>query len=226
MSNQGDPGTAVLEYARKQRGKKVGNGSCWDLAHKALTEGAHAKSAPDYGLVSDTSDDRWGKPVDLEDALPGDILQFKDHKAIVTRIKKTRITLPDGSWLEYEESDYHEYTRGHHTAIVASSLDDGKITVLEQHVKRGGHAVEETVGDGTIYVSNSNPEPQKSRESILITKAWGHKVQAYSKDKALKAQVDSIVKSYHGKFIGADVVTTETISVSGTIKAYRPEPRK
>src|SRR5262245_23406229 len=93
----------VLDYASQRKGKKVGNGSCWDLADKALTR-AKALSAPNYGAVTHNSDDRWGQPVSLEGALPGDVLQFKDHKAELNTTKKIKITFPDQSRLEYEET--------------------------------------------------------------------------------------------------------------------------
>jgi hypothetical protein len=106
MSNpEDDLRKAVLQYAQQRRKTKVGMGECWDLAHFALTDGAQAKSAGDYGVVTATSDYQWGKPVRLEDALPGDILQFKDHKAVLEKIKKIKITFPDSSWLEYVETE-------------------------------------------------------------------------------------------------------------------------
>jgi hypothetical protein len=218
--------SAVLQYALKKKKTKVGRGTCWDLADEALTKGAKAKSANDYGLVTSTSDDKWGQLLPVQAAQRGDILQFKDHVAKLKKSKKTKIIFPDGSWLQYEETEEREYTRGHHTAIVLSSLSGGVIAVLEQHVKRGRGVVEETVDEGQIYVSNSNSGVRRTRENVQITTAWGQRVKSYFPQPAHKTQVDRAVKSYNGKLIAADVETVETISVTGTIKAYKPEPSK
>jgi hypothetical protein len=226
----GDPSDdlrkAVLAYAQQRNKEKVGRGDCWDLAHLALTEGAHAKTSADYGKVTATADYRWGKPVSVEGARPGDILQFKDHQAVLERNKKTRIALSDRSWLEYVETEQRKFSRGHHTAIVASSLSGGTLTVLEQHVQRGRGVVEDTVGEGIIYVKGGPPHVRSAKEHVQITQAWAQKVKAHSADPAFKALVDQAVKLFGGKPIVADVETTERISVTGAIHAYTPEPRE
>src|SRR3954466_13419151 len=67
----------VAEFADAQRGKKVGDGSCITLAIRAL---AHA-GAKRYPLHRADGDYEWGRRVErLEDALPGDVLQFRDAR--------------------------------------------------------------------------------------------------------------------------------------------------
>src|SRR5258707_998578 len=65
----------VAEFANAQRGKKVGDGSCITLAVRALAS-AGARRVP---LHRADGDYVWGRQVErLEDALPGDVLQFRD----------------------------------------------------------------------------------------------------------------------------------------------------
>ncbi|MGO9601478.1 MAG: hypothetical protein ACLP7Q_26150 [Isosphaeraceae bacterium] len=214
----------ILEYARKHKGQKVGGGSCWDLAEKALDD-ARAKGSNDYGRVTPTTDYIWGEPIDLGDAQPGDILQFKNHLAKVVKRIKTKILFPNKEFVEYEITQTHDYTRGHHTAIVDENLGNGAIRVWEQHVKRGRAVVEEADDVGTIYVSNSRSE-EKTTERIQITPAWGEKVKAYFPQKTDKAYIDKIVRTYKNGTYIAGVQTTNEISVTGTINAYKAEPRR
>jgi hypothetical protein len=224
-----DPGNddrreAVLQFAQEHQGDKVGGGTCWDLVEKAL-DAAKAKGSNDYGKVTLTADYKWGQPISLGDAQPGDILQFKDHVATVAKTRNVKINFPNGESIEYESFKTHDYTRGHHSAIVDKNLGNGVIRVWEQHVKRGHQAVEETDDVGTIYVSDSSSQ-EKTTERIQITPTWGNEVKAYFSRKADKAFVDKIVGKYKNGTYNANVLTTSKISVTGTINAYKPEPRK
>ena len=216
---------AVLQYARAHKGLPVGpkKEGCAALADKALGA-AKAKSADDYGPVTPTSDYSWGQPVSLECARPGDILQFKDHVATVTTTKETNITFPKGESYDYQEVKPHSYARGHHTAVVEKSLSDGIFIVWEQHVKRGSSVVDNRDDVGTIHVSDSRTV-EHTKEPVQITQAWGKKVKPFLSQKAVKAKIDELVRRYNGTTFTADVETTIEISVTGTIKAYRPEPR-
>ena len=113
----------VYEFARANLGKPVGDGICITLAVEAL-RAAGARRFP----FDRSGDYVWGAPVDdLKDALPGDILQFRDAVFHGQRPlgggKRTR-------W-------HHEYP--HHTAIVAKVERDGKlITILHQNVVTKG----------------------------------------------------------------------------------------
>ena len=216
---------AVLRYAQRNKHKKVGRGECWDLAHLALTEGAKAKSAADYGSVTRTSDDRWGESIDVASAQPGDIVQFKDHKATLTTLTTTKLRLPDGRTLTYRDSHERTLSRGHHTAIVLSSLKDGKMTVLEQHVRRGSSNVDETVDEGLIYLEDSSAPPRTRTDRIHITPHWVHERRSSLDDQKQKQLLDSTFRPLMGQLLEAEIETTESITVSGTVRAYRPQPQ-
>lgn len=71
-------GEQVLTFARRQRGRRVGSGECFDLADHALCH-AGAKHASDYGEITASADYVWGREVNLSNILPGDIIQFRDY---------------------------------------------------------------------------------------------------------------------------------------------------
>src|SRR5690242_3439860 len=56
----------VVGYARRQRGSRVGNGECFTLADRALTN-AGARSAADFGTVAPDADYVWGTATTLAD---------------------------------------------------------------------------------------------------------------------------------------------------------------
>jgi len=127
-----DLGPTVLNWANGQIGRQVGAGECWDLADRAL-KSAGAKSSADYGLTGPDDDYIWGNPVQFKDALPGDILQFRDY--VMTTKTVIDVTFGDGAgWNDESEV---EIERPHHTAILSSNQGKGAITVLEQN--HGGH---------------------------------------------------------------------------------------
>lgn len=98
-----DPGAQVLAFARTKVGEKVGNGECATLAVEALKEAGIRVRFRD-GAV------KWGEPrAKVEDAQPGDILQFED----VTFFKKTK--RPGGAIATMS------YNFPHHTAIVSEA---------------------------------------------------------------------------------------------------------
>ena len=111
----------VLEFARDQLGKKVGDGECATLAARALLKAEARRSS--------TTRDRqyvWGKLVRTVtpdtnltgDVLPGDVLQFR---GVVF------------AWRA--GNDTFEATYPLHTAIVAAVKADGKVVeVLHQNV--------------------------------------------------------------------------------------------
>jgi len=114
----------VVSFAEGKSGQRVGDGECFALADQALKK-AGAKSAADYGTITDDADYKWGKQVSLADAKPGDIVQFRDYE--VTRREEKE----DGSWKERTEK------RPHHTAIVRSVDGNGLLTVIEQNAPKG-----------------------------------------------------------------------------------------
>jgi hypothetical protein len=137
----------IVGYARRQRGARVGNGQCFDLADTAL-RGAGAKSAADYGKVSPDADYTWGTPVTLSALQPGDVIQFRNYtyeSVVVTKTDKGTTT------------DEIAQDRPHHTAIVESVGEGGAVTVLEQNAPDEGAPVTRTVlyfKDGTTTSGN------------------------------------------------------------------------
>lgn len=135
----------VLEYARGKYNQQVGTGECWDLAEEAVTQAggeSSKKLTGANGKAFESADYKWGTEVKLEDALPGDVLQFKGHKF-------EEKTTTDSGWQSEEQN------RGHHTAIVEKNLGDGRLIVLEQHVRPAGATeVSKKVQRREIFVKN------------------------------------------------------------------------
>lgn len=109
----------VAEFAREHVGEQVGDGVCTTLAREALRAGG-AKRMP---LDDPAGDYVWGRPIDsMADALPGDVLQFRD--AIFKGKKSSK-----------GQRVYWELRYAHHTAIVARVADKGKtVTIWHQNV--------------------------------------------------------------------------------------------
>lgn len=132
----------VVDFARSNLGKKVGNGICITLAVEALRD-AGAKRFP---LGRADGDYEWGAPVEsLAEALPGDILQFRDA------IFKGKKRLPRGRWISWN----HVYA--HHTAIVLAVSDGGRvITILHQNAGRADaeEAKRQVVQEGTLRMDS------------------------------------------------------------------------
>jgi len=120
---------------------QVGRGECFDLADRALRH-AGAKSAADYGKITDDADYVWGKSVELKDVQPGDILQFRNHVIWVTTTTTSKVKLHTGQTQTTTEVKKVRHTRPHHTAIVRRVLEDGAIEVFEQKVKPLGKRVQ------------------------------------------------------------------------------------
>ena len=117
----------ILAFARRHRGRRVGDGQCFALADGAL-RGANARSAADYGTVTPDADYQWGSSVALADLQPGDVVQFRDY--VFERVVVTR----DSSGTTTDELTGD---RPHHTAIVESVDGNGAVTVLEQNAPDG-----------------------------------------------------------------------------------------
>ena len=123
--------TAIVNYAKSQLGKKVGDGSCFALAYNAAAA-AGAKSCTTLGPTGANANYVWGKLVatltptshSLSALVPGDILQYSNVKLVY----------PNGAWMEAT----------HHTAIV-ESVSGNTITVLQQNVNG-----QEWVQQGTL----------------------------------------------------------------------------
>ncbi len=112
----------VEAFTRGHLGRPVGDGICITLAVEAL------KAAGARGPSFDDPDGNytWGDPVpSLRDALPGDILQFRDA------VFQGRRSTGRRRWTTWHD----EYP--HHTAVVAAVSGDGKVvTIHHQNVAR------------------------------------------------------------------------------------------
>jgi hypothetical protein len=175
--------------------KVVGTGECYDLADSVL-RGAGAKSAPDFDKVtkSRNQDYKWGTKIDLKDAKPGDILQFRNHQVTVDVVKKVTKTYPDGHKTTTVDKSSTPYKRGQHTSIVLSNDGNGQMTVAEQHV----------IDHNTDKLSTT------VRKNDLYTQD----VPANTRTKS-RMEGDVQVKEE----------TTTTITVTGQVWAYRPQPK-
>jgi hypothetical protein len=133
---------AVVSYARGQLGKQVGDGSCITLAREALRR----SGAKRISLARTDGDYVWGRRVErYEDALPGDILQFRDAEF------QGKKRLPKRRWISWHS------VYPHHTAIVSKVGEGGKlVTVLHQNV--GAPDVDEQekkrVQEGTLRMDS------------------------------------------------------------------------
>ncbi len=160
----GDVAEVLWHRLLQKVGKQaVGDGECFALVDRELKK-VGAKSAEDFGTVTETADYVWGTEVPLSDVKPGDVLQFRDH--VVTVHTET----PEG-WKE------RFYKRGHHKSVVVAVNDDGSVVVVEQKVK---------------------PNPKQITKNTIARLNAGEETRAPDKS------------------------TTVTITVTGTVKAYRP----
>jgi hypothetical protein len=135
---------SILSYARRQRGRRVGDGECFAFADTAL-RGAGAKSAADYGDVSPNADYVWGQSVALSGVAPGDVVQFRDYRYDLAR--ETEEAEGTRTWNEFKE-------RPHHTAVVDRVDADGVITVLEQNAPPGSAVVRTVLYFRTVTITS------------------------------------------------------------------------
>ena len=108
-----DLSAAVLQYALDHEGEKVGKrGECWDLAQEALKALG--------GDTSRTTKYDWGRTITMQQAGPGDIIQFGP------RCKYT-ITNADGKWMQWSTGPMH-------TAIITQVYPSGRsFAILHQN---------------------------------------------------------------------------------------------
>ncbi len=180
---EGSINQKVVVWARGQLKKRVGRGECWDLADHALRQ-AGARSSTTRGPKDDYD---WGQEIPIIAAVPGDILQFRDHVVMST----TTVTTTWANGTITALPDAVPANRPHHTAIVVG-VAPGVLTILEQHVKPGGDHVQQ------------HALPIRSGTTMRTE----HKV----------------LKTTTGGLVEATVVTKVTISISGKVWAYHPQP--
>lgn len=148
----------IVQWATGKTGQPVGAGrQCWDLADKALrTSGA--KGSADLGPMGTDADYVWGDEIDLKDAIPGDVLQYRDFD--MTIVTTTETTFDDG-YVEIKTQTANE-THPHHTAIVANNAGGGAITVLEQNYR----GKKEHVKANPSWWKSATPTPVTSYKRV------------------------------------------------------------
>lgn len=154
-ATQSQPSMAeqIVAYPRTRRGQRVGDGQCFTLTDRAL-RAAGALSAADYGTVTPDADYVWGSTVTLSELRPGDVIQFRDYRAVRT------VVTEDASGTTTAEV---EETRPHHTAIVERVGEGGAVTVLEQNSPEGS-AVRRSV----LHFSNTTQTAGNRRTTVRV----------------------------------------------------------
>ena len=219
-----DTGAKIVEFARSKKRTKVGSGECFDLAIAALKESG-SKTAYDFGDVKPDADYEWGTEVSLATVQAGDVIQYRNYTLKKTQEIDTSYTLPDGSTLSVSDTAESSLGRPHHTAIVTAAPVNGAVKVIEQNVERVvGRGLEKLVDDGEIYIQAPPKKTTTKTETVRIDVAWGIKMKRLVGPKNAAA-IDAMVKKNLGKNATADVTIEETVAISGTLKAYRAQPK-
>ena len=132
----------VIAFARASLGQPVGDGSCTTLAIEALRQAG----AQLYPIAEPDGDFTWGQPIaSFKEALPGDILQFRNA------VFRGRRSLSHQRWMTWRE----EYL--HHTAIVSRVSETGKLVeILHQNVIMQGQEGKDAknVRQGTLRLDS------------------------------------------------------------------------
>jgi gamma-glutamylcyclotransferase (GGCT)/AIG2-like uncharacterized protein YtfP len=215
----------IVTYAQAQNGKKVGSGECFDLADQALRD-AGAKSAADFGKVTQDADYVWGDPVTIDKTLAGDIIQFRNYASDVTHEKEISLAFPGGEQLTYYQMqpDANQIGYKHHTSVASTAINQGALTVLEQNVDRTGNGVKERiVRSRQLYLKSRPAKSTKSTARVTINRSWGDSIKKDMTNPADKKSIDALVSKYQGKVLTANVTTTFKVTVSGTIWVYRAQ---
>jgi hypothetical protein len=152
--NQAGMAQQIMNFITQKMGTHHGDGQCFTLADDALKK-AGAKSAADFGKVTDDADYVWGTAVKLSDVKPGDLIQFRNY----SYERKIRTDNPDGSWSESEDKK----GRPHHTAIVEQVNGDGSLVVLEQNAPKG-----DPVARNTLYFKSGTAESGNTKTTIKV----------------------------------------------------------
>jgi hypothetical protein len=139
-------GDKVLEYAKKQKGKQVGDGECGTLATEALKEAGakgRQKDSPNEGdyvwgdlilTVEFKKDKGRVEPTGkLSDVKPGDVVQFRDAQ-----------------WVTRSGNVISTTSALHHTAVVLA-VDKNRSTIRTLHQNHNGKKV---VQEGAIPLND------------------------------------------------------------------------
>jgi len=204
----------IVAFANSNEGKFVENGDCWRFPEKALTS-AGAKNSNDVmgrervKKRDKSVDYEWGTPIQAKDAVPGDIIQFRDYFFIETT--KTNYDCSTGEKISISKSV--KFNRGQHSAIVADMIDEnGAITVWEQWP---GHEIQQD----TLYVRNPDPDISTNGK-IAVADIEVPKGEDYNEPRKLKKA--ALAKNANATATFQKIVTIE---VFGKFWIYRPMPK-
>lgn len=152
------PADKIVEYAKSQLGKQVGNGECWTLANEAMKT-AGTKSSFNFTDTPNKGDYVWGtlsfglegkgakETGALKDVKPGDVMQFRDAKFSGRKGNGT-----------------YTMTASHHTAVVLKADTTAKtITILHQNWNGKKTVAEETLTLGDLkdgWIKVYRPQPK------------------------------------------------------------------
>jgi hypothetical protein len=124
-------GDKVVDYCRKNMGKKIGSGQCAALAFQALREaGARTRAGKDFPKPGDYV---WGRLVYLLEATP-------DGRKATGNLSDVR----RGDIVQYRDARLGRAHFGHHTAVVAG-LEEYRLKVYQQNVGGTQHVVDGAV---------------------------------------------------------------------------------
>jgi hypothetical protein len=175
----------------------VGDGECTTLVQQALRESG-ARTADAFGATTPDGDYVWGTPVQLADARPGDVLQFRNYRVVRHIITAQR--LADGVVSPMQSEDYQE--RDHHSAIVEQNFG-GTLSVLEQNVDPDGRVVQR----GRVETASRTyieTDPATGDQVTTMVSVEGN-VFAYRPQKASPAELAASANSASGEGYSSEI---------------------
>ena len=125
----------VLAFSRAHIGRVLGSGQCAELAEQALLSSG-ARTFTDYAEMTAGDDYVWGSPVDVAEARPGDVLQFRNFTASIST-RTARGTMSDDSDAEHHTVVVEANRRGDMTVFEANVDDDPSVRRSHYYVISG-----------------------------------------------------------------------------------------
>lgn len=214
---------AIVAFTNARVNTQVGGGECFDLATAALAQ-AGAKVAADFGVITPDADYVWGAAAPLTAVQAGDVLQYRNYEAVQATETTITLPLPGGGEVGFGDVTSVSIPRPHHTAIAMGAAIDGQLKIMEQNVDRG-NGLQRTVGGGVIFIASKPPKTTTTTRKMTIDRALIDRIKADQPDPGGKDQIENAMRPHLGSSVEAKVETTETLEVSGTLKAYRPQPK-
>ena len=189
-------------------------------------EAAGANTSHDYQEVTGqpNQDYIWGKEVNVHEIQRGDILQFRHHEIRIIYDIMGKVTLPDGKTELLAGTYGRLLNRPWHSAVVSSNQGKGALVIFEQHVNTPGKNPD-TVQENRIYISNQGS--QKAKPEIRSYDLLSPRDVMKLSEKFNEDLIQNWKKKYKkGKIKVTEEKRTFKVEVTGTIRAYRPEPKK